>query len=345
MELIAAEDIFRGMKSIRDQVDADPDTDEWPVFRRALDLALRTIWRSEWWAELMRHEWRAFRDDWDSTVTYAAEDEVWHEPSQKHYQALRAPGVNAPATWSGTEWVTNDAYWALCAESYSGDEWEAAAYATGDIVYYSPTRRFYQAFSDTIAAEIPTDTNVWGVLTEFDSYVAKDQTDKTVIGDIFDIKTDNPKKTYAWAPVDWDNSENGGQILDDAVAPVFVQFRLAPPRIFGGLYDAEDSYVVGEQVYFNNSNTEKGDFYNCIASAAAGDTPATDTDKWERVEIPLAFYAPLTGLAAGLVTVGENHPSKTAALGALGENAATLETDVPYRQQGKTPQQSVRTYP
>ncbi len=66
------------------------------------------------------------------------------------------------------------------------------------------------------------------------------------------------------------------------------------------------------QAYFETDGVE-GDFYDCIADAAAGESPATNPEKWRRIEIPAAFESFLVARAVSILQLGEGQSDKARA--------------------------------
>ena len=83
------------------------------------------------------------------------------------------------------------------------------------------------------------------------------------------------------------------------------------PDFFGDTYDSTDTYAVDEQVYFTDSDGTS-DFYKCIAAASAGDTPATDPDKWSKLQIPDSLFWPTMLNAFGDWLVSDGQSEKAA---------------------------------
>ena len=63
------------------------------------------------------------------------------------------------------------------------------------------------------------------------------------------------------------------------------------------------------QVYFLTDGVE-GDFYDCITDAAPGESPATNPEKWRRVDIPEVFAPFVISRAVSILQVGEGQSDK-----------------------------------
>lgn len=347
--LIDAEELLRAIKSFRDDENVLPDTNEFPVYRVWLDFALGAFWRSEWWSGLMLGEVRYFRLNWLAASTYNKRNEVYDAATQKYFQCLRnsVTGAGQSPTTGGTE---QSAYWAECRTAYSGADWSSSSvsYAVGTIVRYLNDNQYYQCHtahtsSGTLTPDATAGNERWGLLTPFDRYIAFAQSGQTVIGDVFDVKSDNPKVNRRWRGVEWDMSENGVQVFD-ASTKVFVQFRRSRPRLKGNLFDATKTYAVGDQVYWDNGATIIGNFYDCIVATTAGQSPTSTAASWSKVEIPLFFQQHLAFACSAQAMQADDRDGAAGVMLGMADLAANLEADVPYRQQGLAPNQSPRTY-
>jgi hypothetical protein len=81
----------------------------------------------------------------------------------------------------------------------------------------------------------------------------------------------------------------GTTITSNLPNPVFIYYRKDAPDMYGDTYDATATYAVDDQVFFTDSN-DNSDYYKCTAAASAGDTPATDPDKWTALTIPEPLF-------------------------------------------------------
>lgn len=81
------------------------------------------------------------------------------------------------------------------------------------------------------------------------------------------------------------------------------------------------------QTYYSSDGVE-GDFFDCVADAAAGESPDTHPTKWSRIDIPALFESFLVSRATALLQTGEGQSDK-----ALAESkvAVTLLSELIYR--------------
>lgn len=319
-----------------------PRTTEAAQFKGYLSSWLKNAWESEWWPELVRIEERTYRAAWDIATAYTAGAQVYHPDSNAYFQALRASTGQAPASDDGSGGYTADnAYWAQLQPSYGGSNYVAAtAYAVGDTVFYPTTRRRYMAHTAG-TGNLPSDTTYWGVLTDFDPYIADDQTGETEIGSVFAIYSANPRTTRTWKEVPFQRSVTGVQTIGGPNV-VWVEFRLVPPQFTGSDWDSDTAYTAGQQVYFTISGA--GNFYECLTATSAGDSPLTAASAWAVVEIPRIFDDYMAfGAAADWYRLQGQH-DKAAVMERGADDQLGAETDKLYRQQGLTQRLRVNTY-
>lgn len=350
MRLTSAERILKGIMGLWQGQSALPGGTEFGVARDGLDLSLREGWRQEWWAELMRGEERYFRAPWLATSVYGKTDEAYDAATQQYFQSLRTGVTGAGQSPTDSAGDERSGYWAVCRTTYSGPNWDdgSVSYAAGAIVLYPVTNRYYQCHTaHTSSAVLTPDatggSERWGVLTAFERYVDKDASGQTTIGDVFDVKTENPRVTKLWDPLEWQDLENRIYVVDEVVR-CWIEFRIKPPRVSGEAYDATLGYAVGDQVYFDDDGDITGNFYNCVATAAAGDDPVSDPEKWELVELPEFLEGFLIYASYAKCLTGDDREDKGPAALAMAGGYLEIEADNVYRQQGQAPAQSVRTY-
>lgn len=196
-------------------------------------------------------------------------------------------GVNPADTLDETQ----ERYWAVCEEEYGASDYDRTlAYVVGDKVYYPPTDRSYQCITDAAAGFLPTNTTYFAPLTDFDRYIALEQTGETKIGDVIGVYTKSPT-VYADAyPVRYELSPDGIQVLDDYDS-VWVEFKAKQPVLLGDEFSTTGTYTaLVDQVYFAGSTTSyPGNFYDCIVNATAGQSPQTTAASWQIVNIPRLF--------------------------------------------------------
>jgi len=276
--------------------------------RAAHDRRLQSAWEFDYWPDLTRTEKRYFRDVWVSGTSYAQSTatvpvEIYFPQTKLYYQCVKATNSVAPANSSD---VTNTSNWAQSKQSYSLANFAAATtYSVGDQVFYPTTDRSYQLHTAAVAGTVPTDTTKWGVLTDFDQYIAYAQTGKTAIGSVLAVTSLNPKTTTRDEELDWFLSENGIQVTSPATF-AYVEFKIQTIRLTGALFVLGTIYSAGSQVYYSATGLP-GNFYDCTTTTDGTKLP-TDTAYFTVTSIPLIFqrYLEYGGYADWLRNDGQN---------------------------------------
>lgn len=219
-----------------------------------------------------------------STFTYVME-------SDPGGSATGTPKVGVNPAQVDDDTIKN--YWGLCEEDYGADEFDRSkSYAVGDQVYYPPTNRSYQCIATAAAGFLPTNTTYFIPLTDFNRYVAYEQTGKTKIGDVLGVYSKSPIIWYDAEPVNYYLSGLGVQVLDDW-STVFVEFKTKVPVLYGDTFSASATYTANvDQVYYRSSANPSlypGNFYDCITTTSVGDSPESAAAKWQLVSIPRIF--------------------------------------------------------
>jgi hypothetical protein len=219
-----------------------------------------------------------------TTFTYVLES----DPGSSATGTLKV-GVN-PAN---VEDETQERYWAVCKESYGATVYaRATAYVVGDQVYYPPTDRSYQCITDAAAGLLPTNTTYFAPLTDFDRYIAYEQSGETKIGDVVGVYSKSPRVWRNASRVAYDLSPNGIQVLDDWDT-VWVEFKAKVPVLIGDTFSSASTYTANlDQVYYRSTSTPSsypGNMYDCVTTTSAGDSPESAAAKWSIVNIPRIF--------------------------------------------------------
>lgn len=289
LRTVDAVDVISGTADMCGLDRANLANSDFAMIRQAHDRRLQTAWEFDRWPELIRTEKRYYRDPYATGTSYTASTataatEVYFPASGKYYQNVKASVGVDPANAAG---VVNATNWAESAPSYSASNFSAATtYVLADKVLYPTTDRYYVLHTAAVAGTLPTDTTKWGILTDFDRYVAYAQTGKTAIGGVLDTNSVNPKTTTRTSPLDWFLSENGVQISTPS-SFAWITYRIRTVRLFGDAFSTTTVYTAGQQIYY--STGVRGNYYDCIVTTTAGDTPISAPSKWSIVNIPLIF--------------------------------------------------------
>ena len=291
MLTVDAETILFGVAARAGMSSAEVAGTVFTDLRDALARRLRSGWQFAKWPDLMRIEKRFFRGAYADGTAYVGGNEVYYSRDGLYYQAVKgftSSSVSRPLL----NGVLNSVYWALAETSYSGADWDAAtAYIWGDIVKQPENGKFYVAINAGTNHE-PPDASWWKELVLFDRYVAYEQTGQTKFsqGSLMGVTDEHPKLNNGAAEVSFWLSENGVQVLEEREY-VHLEFRLAVPRIKGAVYDAALVYtattnpLTNAQIYFVPASGV-GNFYDCVTTTNAGESPTTHAAKWSKVEIP-----------------------------------------------------------
>lgn len=349
MRTVPYSDVLQKATEATGRVFADLSVSEAGLFRGFLGTRLRGAWEMTEWPDLLRTEERKFRAEWDGTVTYGAPSassavEVFYAPSQKYYQSLRGTNLNhAPATFAGNVWTENSAWWAESKTSYGGNDWAATTvYAVGTIVRRTTgtgaDQRFYQCHTaHTSGASF--DTTQFGILTDFDRYVAYEQTGLVKFGEVLAVLNRNPKIQQAPMRLKWRLSDNGVQVYD-SVPTCWLRYRLRAPFLKGANFQGTAAYAVDEQVYFSSTSAAgnvTANFYDCLATTVAAESPITAPAKWALVPIPYTFAEWLIHASAADMLSKDAKDDWSADEMILAQEAIQKELDKLERQQGQEP--------
>jgi len=296
-------DLARGVMSVAGYNEAQFQTVHFRQLRPLFANRLASAWERTLWPELMRVERRQFRAPWAAATAYTAGDELFHIRSQTYVQALQASTGQEPYNAAGT---LNAAYWHPCQPSYSGDDWSATpAYEVGRVVRYTVDDEFYALHTSAAAGTVPTDDTKWGQLTPFVRNLDRAQAwEPNALGDVTEIWDRDPDSHVDARTVDYKVGDDtvyvggtrrhGGAgnhgLVSHGVHPLrpWVEWRLPVPILKGDVFSGAADYAVGDQIYFSSSTT-RGNFYDCIEAATAGESPDDEPDHWRLVEIPALF--------------------------------------------------------
>ena len=247
------------------------------------------LWESFFWPEWTPVEQRQFRQSWASATTYGAPTttaavERYHVRTGKYFQSLRAANTgNAPMDDDGVE---NSAWWAECASTYSGNDYEAGDFTVGDIVRNPDDNRFYQCHTAHTGTST-FDSTKFGILTAFKRSIAYDQSWETnAIGAVRAIWDKDPEVFFGAADKIGFNLGSSIFVSGDQNV-VWVEFRRRAPEWIGEAYAAATTYSEDDQV---QDGTEDGDadFYKSLTDNNTGQA-LTDTVDWERIDFPWAL--------------------------------------------------------
>jgi hypothetical protein len=125
--------------------------------------------------------------------------------------------------------------------------------------------------------------------------------------------------------------------------PVYIYYRKPCPRFTAPDYDATLTYAIDDQILFEDSDGVTN-FWKCVVATSAGQSPDTNPDSWELLEIPEVFfnYAVYSSYADWLRMDGQT--DKAASADALAQRKQDEESDKQERQQGWVQDMTVSTH-
>ena len=182
----------------------------------------------------------------------------------------------------------------------------------------------------------------WAKLTPFNRYVANEQfladgTALTAIGEFLFAWDKDPRVTTKLTPLNFTLSADGAQFTQLAHTPAYVWllYRVRRPELTGDVWSATAVYASGQQAYFTDPATRRGNFYDCIATTTAGESPSSAPAKWSVVALPYIFrsYLIQAGHCDWLTSDGQT--DKAGAYESLAISLLETEADKLQRQQGQ----------
>lgn len=191
----------------------------------------------------MRVEQRQLRDTYSATTVYEAGAEVYDPASQDYYQALRDTTGNAPTVLSGTERITNLAYWAqVQREPDAADFITGVTYLQGQQARDPETGLTHQCHTGPTTNPPTTEAN-WGVVNAFAAYIPRVQTGKAEIGTVRQVTERNPREYAAAGEIQWNTGQYGIELPSRCVVRPWVEHRLRTPLIHGDIWSPTVSYT------------------------------------------------------------------------------------------------------
>lgn len=220
---------------------------QWRVLRTEINTALRWAWREWWHSDVMRVNQLTLRADWSAATTYAAGDEVYHGDSDAYYVALQASTNEAPASLSGTTWLTNYTYWARQTEepaSVDQGDWSLSrAYVVGNRVTYHDTDYACIQAHTSSASILPTNTSYWAAVPDFDWTEPYYRSGRPVIGRVARAATLNPRLYPGACRIEFDHAEDGIRFLNSPVTRPWIEYRIECPQLTGDEWGATTAYT------------------------------------------------------------------------------------------------------
>ena len=115
----------------------------------------------------------------------------------------------------------------------------------------------------------------------------------------------------------------------------YLYYRKRCPDYAASDYSASATYVIDDQIYFTAADGTS-DYWKCLATTSAGESPTTTPSKWEKLEVPYMFldYAVYSSYADWLTIEGQ--AGKALAMKGVAEELLTKELERQELQMGVT---------
>ena len=141
----------------------------------------------------------------------------------------------------------------------------------------------------------------------------------------------------------------------EAADPIFIEYSIKRPALFGDAYSATATYSVGSQIYFDTSTNSgsfqpgagklpAGNFYTCLIATTAGQSPFSNSANWSIIEIPDFTGEYLVRSCLADYLRGEGQYEQAMAAEADAETTKQNEADKILRAEGQIRRLSVFTY-
>jgi hypothetical protein len=129
--------------------------------------------------------------------------------------------------------------------------------------------------------------------------------------------------------------------------PIYIYYRRVPYNYAGDAYSATATYVAGQYIYFTKTtgaSVGTSDYYECLATTSAGQTPETHPAKWEIQPVPEMISQPLIWQTYGDWLIQDGQADKAAQAYNIVENKKNEEWDRIQRQMPDSFQMTVSTH-
>jgi hypothetical protein len=177
-------------------------------------------------------------------------------------------------------------------------------------------------------------------------------------GEVLSVYNQDPRLTTRARLLKYFIYENGTtQAINmiDNVTPVYVEYRVRAPAMFGDPYSATVAYSAGAQMYFDTSSISgsftptagkvpAGNLYECIVATTVGQSPATTPSAWSLIEIPYIFSDYLIRACNSDFLRSEGQFEQAMVAEREAEAALEREVDRILRSEGQVRRPSVFTY-
>jgi hypothetical protein len=214
------------------------------------------------------------------------------------------------------------------------------AYAEGAEVYDTDSALYYQASGDVPANTAISDA-VWEEITLPVREIPYVQAGYRNMGDVLRVWDCDPRRRPGARPLNFELTTTPGvDLLRYAGNSCHIRFRLQVPSLQGEDWQADETYALGDQVYFATGQND-GDFFASITASNTGNAPSASPANWERLLIPTALAPWLIKVAQADWLPSDGQHEKSAML--LQEASVLFDAaqDLLARQQGQFPKMRI----
>ena len=168
--------------------------------------------------------------------------------------------------------------------------WAAdTTYDITDELFFDDDRKYYRpdsAPNNPAMGESPaTHPETWIEITQVRRVVLLEQDGECAIGAALAAWDRDPESDRCARRVDFTLRADGIYFAPDAPPTVWLDYREPAPDFHARVYDAAKAYAAGESIYWVPA-TGLGEVYDVLALTTAGQTPATNPAKFEKVDFP-----------------------------------------------------------
>jgi hypothetical protein len=129
--------------------------------------------------------------------------------------------------------------------------------------------------------------------------------------------------------------------------PIYIYYRRVPYNYSGSEYSASATYVAGQYIYYTKTtgaSTGTSDYYKCLATTSAGESPETASSKWDIQPVPEMISQPLIWQTYGDWLIQDGQADKAAQAYGIVEMKKNEEWDRIQRQMPDSFQMTVSTH-
>jgi len=173
--------------------------------------------------------------------------------------------------------------------------WSAGTYPDGSIVYHTATEKYWLNETGGTTTDTPSDTvtNDWTDPGDFARYLSFTQmtgsllaTAETEIDAVFNVYQKDPRTENLHGGSAFVITQDGVRPESDLYDKVYIEFRARADDMSGMTeWDADETYLVGEYVYYKGT-TIAGEAYKVIVATTAGQDPEDTAASFSQVSMP-----------------------------------------------------------